>query len=621
MQSDNEIIKLIYKTLNKNNQINWKKIWNGADTNSILIRNAIESAFPEKTMSKTEKAYRYIHNLYDKLICPVCNTSPRKFLNFKDGFSSVCSVACSNKSEHVKNKKKETIKKKYGVDNVFQSTLIKDKIKTVIKERYGVENISQSEKFKEAIKEYWKNITPEEIAQRKEKTKQTSLEKYGTEWHSQNQNVKDKLKNTCQEKYGSDNWRKSEIGKNKLKEVWKEKYQVENPFKSSLIKEKIANTLKEKYGEGVTNISHVPDIVEKRKQTSLFKFGRENPKQAHIPQEIFEIKKNKELCKQLLEKYDNNLMKLAIDYNVSYTWIFKCVHNHELFDFSRSWLEADFSDFLKKNNIKYTTNNRKLIQPYEIDFLLCDKNIGIELNGLYWHSELAGKDRTYHFNKWKKAKDAGIELFTIYDYEWINKRKIIENMLLNKFGISPSIYARKCKIVYPDKLQTRDFLNEYHIQGSINFSYSIGLEHDNELVAIMTFGKSRFHRENNNTYELLRFCSKNTIIGGMSKLFSHAIKELPTNTIISYADLRWGNGNSYENLGFVFSGYTSPNYFYFRNKHNTIIESRLKYQKHKLKNLLTDYDANKTEWENMKNAGYNRFWDCGNARYIFNRKI
>jgi hypothetical protein len=40
--------------------------------------------------------------------------------------------------------------------------------------------------------------------------------------------------------------------------------------------------------------------------------------------------------------------------------------------------------------------------------------------------------------------------------------------------------------------------------------------------------------------------------------------------------------------------------------------SRIKFQKHKLKNILKTFDKSKSEWENMVENGYNRVFDCGN---------
>ena len=49
------------------------------------------------------------------------------------------------------------------------------------------------------------------------------------------------------------------------------------------------------------------------------------------------------------------------------------------------------------------------------------------------------------------------------------------------------------------------------------------------------------------------------------------------------------------------------------------LESRLKYQKHKLKKRfnLSDSDlTSKSEWEIMQDNGYDRLWDSGNTRWV-----
>ena len=47
-----------------------------------------------------------------------------------------------------------------------------------------------------------------------------------------------------------------------------------------------------------------------------------------------------------------------------------------------------------------------------------------------------------------------------------------------------------------------------------------------------------------------------------------------------------------------------------------ILESRMKYQKHKLFRLLDKYDSDKSEYENMCDNGYLRIWDCGNLKFM-----
>ena len=74
----------------------------------------------------------------------------------------------------------------------------------------------------------------------------------------------------------------------------------------------------------------------------------------------------------------------------------------------------------------------------------------------------------------------------------------------------------------------------------------------------------------------------------------------------------------YLNLGFEYDRETGPNYWYVHR--GRTIESRMKYQKHKLRHLLANFDPSLTEKENMFNHGYDRFWDCGNAVFLWNRE-
>jgi hypothetical protein len=42
----------------------------------------------------------------------------------------------------------------------------------------------------------------------------------------------------------------------------------------------------------------------------------------------------------------------------------------------------------------------------------------------------------------------------------------------------------------------------------------------------------------------------------------------------------------------------------------------MSFQKHKLEKLLKIYNPSLSEWENMKNNGYDRIWDCGHGKYF-----
>jgi hypothetical protein len=84
-------------------------------------------------------------------------------------------------------------------------------------------------------------------------------------------------------------------------------------------------------------------------------------------------------------------------------------------------------------------------------------------------------------------------------------------------------------------------------------------------------------------------------------------------SILSYANRRWSVGNVYEKTGFQHLHTSKPNYFYFDPKTN-VLESRLKYQKHKLND-----DQDKTESDIMFERGYRKIWDCGNEVYYLHK--
>lgn len=116
----------------------------------------------------------------------------------------------------------------------------------------------------------------------------------------------------------------------------------------------------------------------------------------------------------------------------------------------------------------------------------------------------------------------------------------------------------------------------------------------------MTFGKPRFNK--NYEWEMIRFCNKRNynVVGAASKLLKYFISVYKPKSIISYADAKYSNGNLYKKIGFTYIGKSSPNYFYFKN--NKIL-GRIQCQKHKLNNILENFDENKTEIQNMVENG------------------
>lgn len=287
--------------------------------------------------------------------------------------------------------------------------------------------------------------------------------------------------------------------------------------------------------------------------------------------------------------------------------------------YNRSKGESEVLEFIQScvgSSVEITTNTQSIIPPYELDIYLPDLNLAIEYNGIFFHSEGRGRTRNYHSDKLKMCKQKGIRLIQVWSNEWLQKPEIVKSRIASALGTLDRVYARKCTIVDVATAEERLFLDHNHMQGYVPSSSCYGLVHQGNLVALMSFTKSRYSKTHE--WELLRYSTlcNTTVVGGASKLFNHFIRQHSPASIISYCNLRWGTGNMYQQLGFDFNGNSPPNYFYFdANGDTNALMSRVRFQKHKLPHILEHFDSNNTEWENMQAHGFDRIWDCGNGIY------
>jgi len=285
--------------------------------------------------------------------------------------------------------------------------------------------------------------------------------------------------------------------------------------------------------------------------------------------------------------------------------------------------ETEICTLLDTLNISYIRNDRNIIKPKELDIVIPSHNIAIEYCGNYWHSELQGKGRKYHLDKYQRAMASGYRLLTIFEDEWINKNSIVVSRLKNILGKSEhGVGARKLNIHEIDFQTARDFCNTYHIQGSTkHMKYRLGAFNGEQLVAIMTFNPSRKSLGGSGDgVELVRFATDGKTYAGIaSKLLKHFQRGYH-GFIISYADLRWSDGDLYKKLGFDLSHISPPNYWYMHVDSYTTRKHRFGFRKAVVVEMF-DANPERTEWEIMKNNGYDRIWDCGNLKFTLQSNI
>lgn len=252
----------------------------------------------------------------------------------------------------------------------------------------------------------------------------------------------------------------------------------------------------------------------------------------------------------------------------------------------------------------------------EMDVKVKDMPFAIEYDGLYWHGEQVAAKDLMPF-KTNIAQLAGIKLIHIYEDEWYQKQDIVKARIRSMLGLAPrKVAARKCEIRQVPAQAARAFHIANHVQGEgPRGCQHYGLYAGDELVACATFGKAYLSEAD---YECYRYSTSISVQGGFSKLLKHFWKETPDcDTLVSYADLRWGRGEVYLKAGFEHVKDTEQGYYWCKGnmRHN-----RHNFMKHKLKNLLKNFDPALTEVQNLHNNGYWRIYDCGHAKYIQRRE-
>lgn len=549
-------------------------------------------------------------------VCVVCG-KPAKPRPDRTEFRKTC-----GNRDCIERSKIETNKGKYGVEHYVEADEFRTKYQTVITERYG------------SISNMVKNTS--------EKRKNTNLSKYGVESFSNTDGFKNRMVEISQKKYGTDHMFQAEEIKTKSKNTIEQKYGVDNPAKSKEIREKIRETNKNKYGshsflqsEVFKNIlkEMLPEIIKKGRDTVIKKYGVEYYFQSedyrlkmkdyaytrteqykarvlenmnsYIGEEYLLVKKDDgfvtiqhKKCGNVFDlvmstlhgriKRNAELCKICNPFYKS-----SSSHEDEIFEFV-----SQFSDFYR--------SDKEVCYPYEIDMVSKKKNLCIEMNGIWWHSD-THKPKYYHKIKSDICNISGFTLLHVWEDWWRLKKEITKSIILGHLGLHNKLYARKCNIKPISWLEAKSFTDKCHIQGHRNFKLGYGLYYENNLVQIMTFSESK-----EGEWEIMRSCSElnTTIIGGFSRLLNRFVTENRPKKIVSFVLRDLFTGSSYVNYGFTLENTTEPGYYWVNSNYHRL--SRNSCQKWKL--LKAGFKGD-TEDQIMKERGYHKIYNSGNLKF------
>lgn len=404
-------------------------------------------------------------------------------------------------------------------------------------DKYGYKNISQNE----IVKKKKVNTYISHVEETKEKVKSTNRQRYGCDWVTQSKEFKERYKQACLNKYGVDNYVKTDEYKNKINEKQQQniQYMLDNDYIP-------LTEINMKYGTGWVQQNH--DKVTTYKNKGYI--------HSSILSEI----------KQYSSRVNSKFQQEVYDYI---------------------------------NDASAIQNTRKIIAPYELDIYIPSKQLAIECDGVYWHSQ--NSDSNYHLLKTELCEAKNIRLIHITDWLWYNKQDICKSIIdaaLNRN--QTTIFANDCILRKVSNLEAEEFLNTNYIHNISNICMNLGLYYKNQLVQIMSLGKQ--HKN----YTVCNICTKlNTIvINGSSKLLNQINKPL-----ITYVDRTLFTGTEYENSSWIKLKTTLPDYSYYK-QNVKLLRNQIQ------KDLLDNFDTTKSEKHNMIDLGWSILYDCGTIVYI-----
>jgi hypothetical protein len=428
---------------------------------------------PMKLDSTKEKSIRTSRNKYGVSHFTQTKEYRRKV---KESNLSSYGVEHTFQRDDVKDRIIETNQKRYGANYALQNGQIKEKAKRTNLERYGVENVAQAESVKSKIRE-------------------TNLTRYGVISTLQNPEVQEKRRATWDKKWGGHPLNNSKH-RESIQEAMMEKHGVSSPFSSKEIRAKARDTMVERYG--VEYPLQDPAFHSKQLKTFESKIAKGDIQTTRIS------KKNRQWAKKITERFGVEV------------------------SFEKTVDRSAFDLYIESENLLIEVNptishNSEI--PFQCNFSQCEQPCSK-------HTILPN---SYHYRRALLAQANGYSLIQIYD--WDDEEKTLR-FLASKLERGWKRHsARKLKLTKITSKDANKFLNQEHWQGGVRSQiHCYGLVDNETLLAVATFGKSRFGSDAE--WEWLRYSVKrgNIIHGGANRLLQEFTTKVTPHKIISYVD-------------------------------------------------------------------------------------
>ena len=534
--------------------------------------------------------------------CDQCNVQQkcrpdhilRKFNQFGYGFRCrKCRDICTDFTETIVNRKNK-MKEMYGTENHMQIPEFIKKQEDTLLRKYGVKSVL-------SLSEVHQKGTKAAASQEsRSKAKRTMMERYGVSNSAQSAELRSKMELTNIERYGH-----------------------RSPMQCNEIRERAENTRLIKYG--YRRLSDIPGRYQKIQQTNLHKHGclsgqsiavQEKRKKTMmerygVEHPFMSVKLREKACLTVFQKYgymnamqSSEILKKSLQTKINNGSMRSSQGEQELMEFCRT-LDPNTRSTIVHLGTK----------QFQIDILMPKFRICVEYNGMFWHSEKNKQQyNRKHLDKTEACKKKGYRLIHIWENEWLHKQLQVKSYISAATGtFQKRVYARNCQIIeLSDKGSVSEFMDRNHLLGRCNFTKAYALELDGQTLGVLQVG--RHHRKSDEfVVNRIAFESGVQIIGGMSRLSRHAIQGCETNILTTWAEVRLGAGDAYQQSGWSVDQILPPDYFYWDGKNKKAVSKQSR------RKSAVGTPEGMTEHEHALQDKLYRIYDCGKIRFVISK--